>query len=129
MRVYVAAKWEDRERAREVMYLLVKAGHQITYDWTICDQFSEEQAQRDVSGVLTANALVFIAEKDLHYKGAYVEFGIAVAQNIPIYVMGHYIDQCIFTKLPNVYRGIEQLLPVHIDSILASAYRKQNDRT
>ena|SRR5467141_3758616 len=110
MRVYVASKFENYSRVREVMFQLVEAGHTITYDWTQCDQFTEDQASKDMAGVMTAHALVFIAEKDLPYRGAYVEFGMAIARGIPVYIMGRHIDQCIFTKLPQVQYGIEPLL-------------------
>ena len=110
MRIYVAAKWEDRPRARIIMDRLIAAGHEITYDWTRAEQFSVVQASHDKQGVMTADALVFIAEKDLSYKGAYVEFGMAIAIGLPVYILGHHIDQCIFTKLPQVTYGIENLL-------------------
>jgi len=109
MKVYVASKWEERPRVQAVMAYLRSFGHTITYDWTHCEQFSQEQAQRDVQGVMDADILIFIAEEDLPYKGAYVEFGIAVARGIPIYVTGNAIDQCIFTLLPNVHRGLPDL--------------------
>jgi hypothetical protein len=92
------------------MFQLLEAGHTITYDWTVCDTFSTEQATNDMNGVMTADALIFIAEKDLQYRGAYVEFGIAIARGIPIYVLGPYADSCIFIKLPQIHRGIDLLL-------------------
>lgn len=103
MRIYVATKFEERERAREVMFALVAAGHSITYDWTTNEEFSVAQAARDRQGVMDADALVFIAEKDLAYRGAWVEFGIAVARNIPIYILGAFYLQCIFWRLANVH--------------------------
>ncbi len=111
MRIYVATKWEEKDRAREVMADLRHKGHTITYDWTRCEQFSAEQARNDVMGVMTADALVLIAEKPLAYKGAYVEFGIAVARNIPIYLIGTGMDECIFTQLANVEHSIGSLPP------------------
>ncbi len=110
MKLYVAAKWEDRERAREVMRQMVAEGHEITFDWTHSEQFSPEQAACDMRGVKDADALVFVAEKDLPFKGAYVEMGMALAWGKPIYLIGTGIDACIFTVLPNVYRGIGPLL-------------------
>lgn len=110
MKIYVATKWEERFYARQVMDALVAAGHTITYDWTHGEQISREQAELDKRGVMTADALVVIAERDLAYKGTYVEFGIAVARGIPIYIEGNAIDGCIFTKLPEVRRGITSLL-------------------
>lgn len=106
MNIYVATKWENMGRARETMALLTRQGHHITYDWTRCEQFSPEQALRDVQGVLDADALVFLADEGFQYKGAYVEFGIAVARGIPIYVDGPAIDTCLFVRLPQVVRGL-----------------------
>jgi nucleoside 2-deoxyribosyltransferase len=105
MRVYVATKWEEIPRAREVMATLIQAGHTITYDWTHGEQFNLEQAQADKQGVLTADAMVFIAEKPLAYNGALAEFGMAIARGIPIYVLGTGIDANIFINLPEVRRG------------------------
>ena len=107
MNIYVAAKWEERERAREIMIQLIEAGHIITYDWTqAVEQMSCEQALRDLHGVFEADALVLIAEHDLAYKGALVEMGMAIACGLPVYVLGHAIDSCIFMALPQVYRGL-----------------------
>jgi hypothetical protein len=110
MRIYVATKFEEFERAREVMDLLRSAGHTITYDWTRNKQFSRTQARNDKHGVVTADALVCIFEKDLAYKGVWVEFGIAVSRHIPIYVLGTAGDRCIFLQLQEVHRGIEDLV-------------------
>ncbi len=111
MRIYVASKFEEQERVREVMGQLVAAGHVITYDWTTNEQISPEQARKDVMGVFSADALVLIAEKDLNYCGALVEFGMALTREIPIYVLGSALDdRCIFMRLPNLIRGIEPLL-------------------
>ncbi len=111
MRIYVASKFEEQTRVREVMAQLRTAGHAITYDWTMNEQISPEQARKDVMGVLSADALVLIAEKDLNYCGALVEFGIAIGRELPIFVIGDALnDRCIFMKLPNLIRGIQPLL-------------------
>ena len=91
-------------------FRLIDAGHTITFDWTTAEQFCKEQAVLDKQGVMTADALVFIAEKDLRYCGALVELGMAVARGIPIYVIGEAINGCIFITLPQVVRGIGDLL-------------------
>ena len=112
LRVYVAAKWEDRERAREVMNAFREAGDTITYDWTVDESsFSAKQAAADRQGVLDADIFVGVFEKELAYMGALVEMGMAAAHGIPIFIMGHGIDKCIFTLLPEVERisGYEQL--------------------
>lgn len=110
MRIYVGAKWEEKDVARHIMDRLEKAGHTITYDWTLCDQANSLQALLDKQGVMTADAFVGIFERELKYQGAIAEFGIACAMEIPCYLIGHALDNCIFTKLPNVQYGILSLL-------------------
>lgn len=113
-RIYVAAKWEEKDEARQVMSQLEAHGHTITYDWTSCLLADLAQAQADLKGVLDADAFVGIFERDLPYCGALVEFGMALGRGIPCYLIGHAIDvergRCIFTQLPNVTHGIEELL-------------------
>lgn len=113
MKIYVATKWEQLERAREVMTRLTDEGHTITYDWTRSEQLSKEQAQLDVEGVRAAQALVVLAEYDLPYKGTYVEFGIAVERNTPVFIVGPAFEDCIFTRLPRVYQvaTVNHLIP------------------
>jgi len=106
MKVYVATKLEEKERARAVMAELRAMGHTITYDWTTNDQVNQEQAMNDFEGVLEADALVLIAERDLPYCGTLVEFGMALALNIPVYVLGNALDRCIFMRLPEIYDGL-----------------------
>lgn len=111
MQLYVAGKFEDTERVRDVQDELVAVGHTISFDWTRDeDGFTSVQATRDMMGVMTADALVFVAEEPLAYKGAYVEFGIALARGIPIYVLGNGIDDCLFMTLPQVHRGMDALV-------------------
>jgi hypothetical protein len=110
MRIYVAGKWEEKERVREVQEQLCQAGHTITYDWTTATVNSREQAERDVLGVLSAEAFVGVFEKDLRYSGAIAEMGIAIANDVPIHILGNAIDSNIFMNLPNVRRGLEGLL-------------------
>jgi nucleoside 2-deoxyribosyltransferase len=121
MKVYVATKWEEKGRAREVMDQLEAAGHSITYDWTTSEQFSSEQARLDLYGVMTADALVFLAEQDLNYRGAYVELGVALATGIPVIVVGRAIDRCLFVTLPTVRRvhSVDDVLPA-LDRAIAA---------
>ncbi len=113
MNVYVASKFENYMRVREIQDQLRAAGHTITYDWTQCAVMDAVQARKDLFGVLDAEAVVLIVEEDLSYRGALVELGIAMGAAIPVYVLGTALDEtCIFLKLsaPYLYRGIERLL-------------------
>ncbi len=113
MKIYVAGKWEEKVQVREVMKQLMDAGHTITHDWTIAELNgipNTEQALADKKGVMVADALVCVFEKDLRYSGALTEFGIAVAKGIPIYFLGHACDGNIFSVLPEVHYGINELV-------------------
>ena len=113
MRVYVAAKFEDQERVLDIMAILRHAGHTITYDWTRKEQISKEQATLDAQGVLTAEALILVAEQPYAYCGALVELGLALGRGIPIYVLGTVLDaKCIFMLLPEIYHvsSVQQML-------------------
>lgn len=118
MRIYVAAKWEEKEQARDIMRQLEEAGHTITYDWTQCLVPDLAQAQKDYKGVIMADAFVGLFERDLAYCGALVEFGIALGRGIPCYLIGHAIDvergKCIFSQLSGVQHGIDDLLTVPV---------------
>lgn len=115
MRIYVAGKWEEKERVREVMAQLVAAGHAITHDWTqepdaSCEQDLTDHAEWDVGGVLEADAFVGVFEKKLPYSGAATELGMAIACDIPIYIMGNGMDNNVFVHLPKIQKGLEGLL-------------------
>ena len=104
MKIYVATKWENRSEANRVLALLRSAGHHITYDWTVWEQESTEQALADLSGVLNADCLIVLAEQDLPYKGTYVELGAALAAGLTIYLVGDGLDACLFSKHPDVQK-------------------------
>lgn len=113
MRIYIAAKFEDQERVRHIMEWLRLAGHVITHDWTANAQVNREQAQADLDGVMTADALLLVVEKHFNYCGALVEFGVALGRGIPIYVLGSALDErCIFMRLPELRRDISPLFKI-----------------
>ena len=110
MKVFVAAKWEDRTAAQDLMSHMKILGLTISYDWTQNDQVSRETALADFDGVMNADALVFWAPLDLGFRGAYVEMGIALALDLPVYLMGPGADECIYIHHPNVTRDLTPLL-------------------
>lgn len=102
-RAYVATKWEEAPRAREVMLQLVEAGYEITYDWTVQEQESGAQAEADIDGVAAADIYVGIFEKDLKYTGALIELGAALGREMPVYIIGNApVTETMFFKHPLV---------------------------
>ncbi len=111
MKIYVAAKWEEKEEVRHLYLFLRRLGHEITHDWTVADadglegdalrQRLSECAAEDLGGVLRADALVLLP----HERGAglWVEFGAALALGLPVIVCAADVapdTRCVFLNLP-----------------------------
>lgn len=96
MRVYVAGKFEEKDRVRRVQAALVEAGHSVAYDWTQHDWLDLDGdalasylalcASVDLVGVRAADALVLLY--DAGSRGAFVEFGAAIALGKLVVVVG-----------------------------------------
>lgn len=122
-RFYVAGKFEEKEQVKEIILELEEAGHTITYDWTIHeDDNPQMQALKCLGGVIDADMFIFLAERALPYKGAFVEMGAALTHGKPVLVIGDAIDSCIFmkmgfvSKVANVKEFIEGL-PTMFDEV------------
>lgn len=110
MRVYVAAKFEDKERVRALYAKLRAAGHEITHDWTFeteegmsgerLEHYLRDCAEDDLEGVSTAD--IFLMYPHEQGKGEYVELGAALVFGKPIVTIGPQTS-CIFFKIGDVY--------------------------
>lgn len=90
MKIYVAGKWTDKKRVSEVMRILEKHGHEITFDWTAFESKNfKEGAIQDMRAVKEADAFYLVYSEDM--KGAWTEFGAALALGLPCYVTGEAI--------------------------------------
>ena len=99
MKVYVAAKWEEKEAARRAQRELRSLGHSITFDWTTGDGKNQEsEAKSDLQGVELADAVI-VLNHDRLFGGA-TEMGIAIGNRIPVYVVNHHVRDNIFFHLP-----------------------------
>ena len=106
--VYVAGKFQERIRLREVMEGLRKEGFEITHDWTWEDEGSvppaelpaylDQCAQNDLNGVLIADFVLLFGHPEL--KGALIEAGFALGRRIPVLVIeAEKMSYNIFTRL------------------------------
>lgn len=106
MKFYVAGKWEDRDSVKEIMNYLEQQGHTITCDWTRHEYSDNKSMERyaldDMQGVLDADVFVGLFVKDLNYKGALVELGMAMASGKKVIIVGNAISSCIFIKHPDI---------------------------
>ncbi len=127
LKVYVASKFEEKDRVREVMKSIKVMGCMITHDWTSQDATRprSEWADGDVVGVTNANLFLGLFEKELDYKGALTELGIAIGQGKKIWIVGHGADRDIFVNTTGVVRFdnledmLEALLEMTVEEILA----------
>lgn len=105
VRIYVAAKFEEGPRVQKVYEKLRARGHTITHDWTNEDAekfknvegYASQCAQNDFNGVCSADA-VLLFNHDRLYGGA-TEMGIALARDVPVYVVGRDIRENIFFNM------------------------------
>lgn len=106
MKIYAAGKWEDRGAVRKLQEALIKLGHTITVDWTWHEKadggYPIQYSIDDIKGVQLADAFVGLFVGDYRYKGALVEMGAALGLGKKVYLIGHAIDSCLFSKHPLV---------------------------
>lgn len=119
MKVYVATKFEAKAIARRMMEFLRARGYSITHDWTTEDAANTDEMEscaiEDARGVFDADVLVIIPRPGC--RGAWVEFGIALACRKPIVVVSRTkpdLDSCIFEHMPDVWHAktAEDLVPI-----------------
>jgi hypothetical protein len=118
MRIYTAAPFMQYERVRAFNADARAAGHVITHDWTLTEEFDlnghpafgdgaaldpdvkSERAVEDWMGVENAEAVFLLADNGPSF-GACMEAGMAVANGIRLYVVAPTAFT-IFWGLPNV---------------------------
>lgn len=104
MKAYLAARYDRRDELREYAEKLRKELHfNITSRWLeeslpltinlndVSDEVNALSAEIDLADVSDADCLIFFSEdptEGFKRGGRHVEFGIALAQNKPIYIIG-----------------------------------------
>ena len=108
MKVYLAGKYQDKERCSDIMRLLEDEGDTITCDWThhkySDEAYPKQYCQDDLDGVKACDVFVGVFLDAFDYRGALVEFGIALGLDKKIVLLGHAIDSCIFTHHPDIIK-------------------------
>jgi nucleoside 2-deoxyribosyltransferase len=102
VKIYLAAKFEQKRKMRGIRAFLQNDGHEITSRWidveheedkshTVTDAHRIEYAQMDVADVLKADVLVAFSQPRVEPAiggGRHVEFGIALHAGKKIIVVG-----------------------------------------
>lgn len=137
MLIYVAGALADVETVRSVQAAVVRAGHELTLDWTRVDEAALTDyearpaaaatvATADLDAVLAADAvLVVLSEHE--GRGMYVELGAALARAATgelehVAVIGPVRHQSVFLHHPTVTRWVSA------DAWLASLDRARGCR-
>lgn len=136
MKIYVSAKFDDKERVRNLYALLKQQGHTITHEWIHNKPsypfesdplFTAQCASDDFNGVLTADVFILLSNAKPSL-GASGELGAAIGSFITfkkpyIYVIGpHFnVNFCFFH--PAVMRrfSIEEVLKDLNNNILLNS--------
>jgi hypothetical protein len=113
MKIYLAAKYSRHPEMRDVRERLQKIGHLVTSRWIegnheISEVNADADRQRfaveDWMDLKDAEAVLWFAEPEKiegrNRGGRHVEFGLAIAWNIPVFVVGR--KENVFHWLPEV---------------------------
>lgn len=124
MKVYVAARFFDKEKVKEIYKRLKSDGHELSADWTWhvnskpysdnpkrCEEYSIE----DLNGIINCDVFILLTNKETG-AGTSTELGAAIALNVSsnkpkIYVVGEHIGNNMFYFHPsvNIRKTIEEV--------------------
>lgn len=112
MKIYIAAKFENREPVQVLRDHLRKLGHTVTYDWTVAEnQYTADYfgnpdqklvALFDLRGATSCDVMVIYPH--IKGRGQYVEMGAALALGKPVLLMPHEPMVCVFFDHPCVFK-------------------------
>ncbi len=115
MKVYVAAKLENKENVKSLHNKLAEKGHEITHDWTAHKEIRPydknrelalEYSTHEIKAVKDSDVFILLSEED-GGTGLHIEFGMALILNKlfgkpKIYVVGEansrstfYFQNCV----------------------------------
>ena len=107
--IYVAGKWDEKAHVRTVQKTLTDAGHDVISVWTQSKDTTSEnglrnQALIDYCSLQECDVLVMALVNEEKYTSSspnrYVEMGIALGRQIPIYILGAAREDEMFHRLP-----------------------------
>lgn len=125
MKVYVSAKFNDKERVKEVYVQLKELGHTITHEWVhnkpsypfdVDPAFTAKCAAEDFNGVLVADVFILLSNAE-QSMGASGELGAGIGSYLTfgkplLYVVGPHFNTNFCFYHPAVHRvnSVEEAL-------------------
>lgn len=126
MKVYVAAKFDEKDKVKKAHDLLKEKGHEITVDWTLHKlikpyvenvDLARKYSERDMNGVKECDVFILFTDNKKTNTGMYVELGAAIFSNVTIgkpkiFVIGEDTTYGVFFFHPAVIhkKTIEEVL-------------------
>ena len=110
IRVYTASKlhhwetWRDLQREWPKVFFHARWLRHIAIGTADTPENAVSFWCEDEEDVATADAVLVFAEQGEHLRGALVEAGIAIANNIPVVVVGEHPDYGTWQYHPGVAR-------------------------
>jgi len=88
MNFYTASSFRNIKDVRFINDRLIRQGHQLTYDWTRAERVETAAelnriGQLELGAVQTSDYLILVLPAG---KGSHVEFGVALAEQIPVFL-------------------------------------------
>ena len=127
MKAYLAAMYSKRDELRAYKILLEKVGIEVTSRWLTekaplksnmgdhSTKFYKRTAKIDIEDIDKADILIFFSEDPLvgtKRGGRHVEFGYALANGLPIYVIGVRENVFHYMKTVTHFDTLEQFINV-----------------
>lgn len=118
MKFYISAKWQLKDKVKEIQDYLIQKGHKIPVDWTErafernYEEYSSssEHAKEEIESILCCDVLIHLSEQS--GKGKYTDLGAGITGKIlkgkpEIYVLGDPANESQFYFHPFVKRLVE----------------------
>ena len=127
MKFYIASKFTNKEKVRELQKHLKSLGHEITHDWTTHEdmrpfinnqKIAGKYAKEDLDGVRSSDVFIALCDDAKGSVGMHTEIGAAISSFLDkgkpsVYVLGKELD-AMFYFHPAVKRikSIDELLKI-----------------
>lgn len=125
MKIYVASRFENKDKVKKINKLLIEKGYELSGDWTNHvytkpydknQQLSKNYSKEDMQAVLNADVFILLTNKKPGI-GSTTELGAALALFLSkgkpkVYVVGENLDGNMFYYHPqlNLRKTIEEVL-------------------
>lgn len=103
MKIYIAGRFTERERMREIQTSLEFIDHEVVSTWIEEGGGGEqEDAIQDIGDIERCDLLLQVTEVVEGGKGMWVELGYALAKGKAVAVFPRRDPLCVFHALPQV---------------------------